>query len=107
MINITIFDSNNVASTIEAKTGQSLMSAAVDANVDGIAADCGGTLTCATCHVIVRTAWLNKLPAITSEETDMLNFSACTPQANSRLSCQMVLTADLDGLEVDLPASQY
>lgn len=107
MINITFFDSNNLATIIEAKPGQSLMAAAVDANIDGIAADCGGTLTCATCHVMVRTAWLDKLPVITAEEADMLSFAACTPQDNSRLSCQIVLTEDLTGMEIDLPASQY
>ena len=107
MINITLFDTNNAALHITATPGQSLMAAATHANVDGIAADCGGTLTCATCHDMVRSAWVDKLPEMTAEEADMLNFAACSPQPNSRLSCQIMLSADLDGLEVDLPANQY
>lgn len=107
MINIAIFDSNHKRTTIQATPGQSLMAAAVDANIDGIAADCGGTLTCATCHVMVRPDWLAKLPTISVQESDMLGFAASEPQAGSRLSCQLLLSAELDGMEVDLPASQY
>ena len=92
---------------IAAKPGISLMRAAVDAEIDGIAADCGGSLTCATCHVMVREPWLVQLPAMQAEEDDMLGFTACTRQANSRLSCQIMLTSAMDGLEVELPASQY
>lgn len=92
---------------IEAKPGQSLMRAAVDAEIDGIAADCGGSLTCATCHVMVRDTWLVQLPAMQAEEDDMLGFTACTRETNSRLSCQIMLTNAMDGLEVQLPATQY
>ena len=92
---------------IEAKPGQSLMRAAVDAEIDGIAADCGGSLTCATCHVVVREPWLAQLPAMQAEEDDMLGFTACTRETNSRLSCQIMLTNAMDGLEVQLPATQY
>jgi len=109
MIKITLFENlvDIQGTSIEAKTGQSLMKAAVGANIEGVAADCGGTLTCATCHVMVREPWLSQLPAMTDDEDGMLDFAACARQANSRLSCQITLTDAMDGLQVDLPASQY
>ncbi len=109
MIKIAFFKQTDPAERkiIAAEPGQSLMRAAVDADIEGIAADCGGALTCATCHVMVREPWLAQLPALPTEEDDMLGFTACRRQANSRLSCQIMLTAALDGLEIDLPVSQY
>ena len=109
MINITLFENlvGSQGTSIEAKTGQSLMKAAVGANIEGVAADCGGTLTCATCHVMVREPWLSQLPAMTDDEDGMLDFAACARQANSRLSCQITRTDAMDGMQVDLPASQY
>ena len=109
MIKITLFENSvdSQGSSIEAKTGQSLMKAAVGANIEGVAADCGGTLTCATCHVMVREPWLSQLPAMTDDEDGMLDFAACARQANSRLSCQITLTEAMDGMQIDLPASQY
>ena len=109
MVKIVLFENTNNTSgtTIEAKIGQSLMKAAVGANIEGVAADCGGTLTCATCHVMVREPWLSQLPPITDDEDGMLDFAASARQANSRLSCQITLTDAMDGMQVDLPASQY
>jgi 2Fe-2S ferredoxin len=109
MLKIVLFENanNTTGTTIEGKVGQSLMKAAVGANVEGVAADCGGTLTCATCHVMVREPWLSQLPAMTDDEDGMLDFAACARQANSRLSCQIKLTEAMDGMQVDLPASQY
>lgn len=109
MIKIAFFNHAGAAepTVIDTRPGQSLMRAAVDAAINGIAADCGGSLTCATCHVMVREPWLAQLPAMQAEEDGMLGFTACARQANSRLSCQIMLSAALDGLEVDLPASQY
>ena len=95
-------DSHHVA----CKTGQSLMQAALAAGVDGIAADCGGSLTCATCHVFVREPWLGRLPPPGNDEKGMLEFAAEPARPNSRLSCQIRLTDALDGLTVDLPATQ-
>lgn len=92
---------------VPAKPGQSLMQAALAGDIDGVAADCGGTLTCATCHVMVREPWLAQLPPMRSDEDGMLDFAAVARQANSRLSCQITLSEDLNGMEVDLPASQY
>lgn len=92
--------------TLECKPGQSLMQAAVTANVHGIEAECGGLLTCATCHVYVREPHAAMLPAASTDERGMLEFTASPRRANSRLSCQVDLTAALDGLAVDLPPSQ-
>ena len=109
MLKVLFFKNTATAepTVIETKPGISLMRAAVDAEIDDIAADCGGSLTCATCHVMVREPWLVQLPAMQAEEDDMLGFTACPRQANSRLSCQIMLTSAIDGLEVELPASQY
>jgi len=83
------------------------MRTAVDAGIDGIAADCGGCLTCATCHVIVDAAWAEKLSPPTDDELAMLEMTAAPRRPTSRLSCQLVLSAELDGLVVQLPATQY
>ncbi len=92
---------------ITGRTGKSLMQAAVSAGVDGVAADCGGCLTCATCHVIVDAEWAARLPAPAADELLMLDMTAAPRAATSRLSCQIELTAALDGLRVRLPATQY
>jgi 2Fe-2S ferredoxin len=108
MIHITFFEHGNTqGQTIQGKVGQSLMQAASAADIEGIAADCGGTLTCATCHVMVRPACQDKMPALSDDEDGMLDFAAASRQPNSRLSCQIKLTEAMDGLEVDLPESQY
>jgi len=93
--------------TLDAKPGQSLMQAAVARNVSGIAADCGGLLTCATCHVYVREPFASRLAPPGADEDGMLGFTAAPRRANSRLSCQIKLTPELDGLAVDLPDTQY
>jgi 2Fe-2S ferredoxin len=92
---------------ITGRTGKSLMQAAVAAGVDGIAADCGGCLTCATCHVFVHADWAARLPAASADEAAMLDMTATPRDVNSRLSCQIKLSAELDGLRVRLPAAQY
>ena len=92
---------------ITGKPGDSLMQAAVAAGVDGIAADCGGLLTCATCHVVVPEPWRSALPPVAAEENTMLDFTATTRCEGSRLSCQIVLSTALDGMMVELPKSQY
>ena len=110
MITVHFIHSNGHSTTLSAKPGISLMQAAVGRSVAGIAADCGGMLICATCHVLVDDQWLqadSPLPPPTSEESDMLQFTASTRQPQSRLSCQIVLTPALDGLTVRLPGTQY
>ena len=83
------------------------MEAATSADVDGIAADCGGLLTCATCHVYVDATFAALLPPPDADELAMLAFTAVPRQANSRLSCQITLAEALDGITVTLPATQY
>lgn len=107
MITIQLIHPDQSTRALSCAPGQSLMKAAVDAGVDQIAADCGGTLTCATCHVYVDEAWAGRVPAPVADETDMLDFAAAPVKPNSRLSCQIVLTPELDGLVVHLPATQY
>jgi ferredoxin, 2Fe-2S len=99
--------SSGAIATLKADSGQSLMQAAVDANLPGIEADCGGLLTCATCHVHVREPFAGLLPPPDAEEDAMLEFTATPRTTGSRLSCQIHLTPELDGLTVDLPASQH
>lgn len=93
--------------SVETKVGKSLMEAAASKNLDGIAADCGGLLTCATCHVFVEEPYALLLAKPDAEELAMLAFTAVPRQPNSRLSCQITLSAALDGLTVKLPATQY
>ncbi len=93
--------------SIQGRAGRSLMKAAVDAGVDAIAADCGGCLTCATCHVVVDPEWAVRLPPPNADEEAMLEMTAAPREATSRLSCQIELRPALEGLVVRLPATQY
>ncbi len=92
---------------VRARAGQTLMKAAVSAGIDAIAADCGGTLSCATCHVRLTDAGWATLPPPAADEQAMLEMTAEPAQAGSRLSCQVVLQPAHDGLAVQLPARQY
>jgi len=92
---------------VQGKIGGSLMLAAVEAGIEGVKADCGGLMSCATCHVIVSSDWIDRLPARTSDEDAMLEMTASPRQSTSRLSCQIELDAGLAGLTVGLPETQY
>lgn len=107
MIRIHIIHPDDSTQTIEANEGKSLMQAAVDANIEGIDADCGGSLTCATCHVVVDPDWQSRLSPASKDELGLLDFTAAPRESGSRLSCQIVLTQSLDGLTVKLPISQH
>jgi ferredoxin, 2Fe-2S len=107
MITVHLVDSAGAPLRLECKTGQSLMQAAVKGNVEGIEGECGGMMTCGTCHVYVRGPHASALPAPEADELAMLEFTAVPRRGNSRLSCQIQLTDALDGLTVDLPESQY
>ena len=107
MIQIRFIRADGTEQTIQTAPGQSLMKAAVDADVKGIDADCGGSLTCATCHVMLDEPWIGRLSPAIPDECDMLDFAASPVEPGSRLSCQIQLTPALDGLVVRLPASQY
>jgi ferredoxin, 2Fe-2S len=91
----------------QAKPGDILMRVGLALGLDNMAADCGGNLTCATCHVMVDPAWVDKLPPVSEDEDSMLDYAAVARQPNSRLSCQIQLTPELNGLVVDLPSTQY
>ncbi len=91
---------------IEVPVGQSVMRGAIDNDVPGIDADCGGECGCATCHVFVDPAWLEKTGARSEMEEMMLDFAAAV-QENSRLACQIEVTEQLDGLVVRMPESQH
>lgn len=107
MIKITFIAADGSARDLQCETNQSLMQAAVAGGITGIEADCGGMLTCATCHVMVREAPGGDLPPPDDEEQGMLAFTADAQTPRSRLSCQIWLTDALDGLVVDLPAHQH
>ena len=102
---ITYISNNNTKNVVEVPIGLSVMEGALQNNVEGIDADCGGSMACATCHVYVSENWLNKLEKIHDAEKDMLDM-AYDPKKNSRLSCQIIVTDDLDGLEVTTPVKQ-
>lgn len=91
---------------VEAADGASAMRAALLGGVDGITADCGGEISCATCHVYVDEAWRERVGEPGLDEEDMLEFTACERTAGSRLSCQIQVDAELDGLVLRLPESQ-
>ncbi|MFI6350984.1 2Fe-2S iron-sulfur cluster-binding protein [Streptomyces sp. NPDC050560] len=97
-------DGSHVTHT--AVTGTSVMQAAVLHGVEGIVAECGGSMMCATCHVYVADAWAARLPPIEEVEDEMLDSTAAPRRATSRLSCQIVLGADTDGIVVDTPECQ-
>ena len=91
---------------VEASEGESVMRAAVADGVPGIAADCGGSLSCATCHVYVPQEWLERLQPPSADEQAMLEI-AVDPRDNSRLSCQIMVTPELEGLTLNVPESQF
>ena len=100
-------NTKGATTTLKVPQGQSLMQAAVAANVAGIEADCGGLLTCGTCHVMVREPHASLLAPPDADELAMLDFTATARQPHSRLSCQIHLTDALDGMTVDLPDAQH
>jgi len=90
----------------EVPAGTSVMLGAVDNDIDGIVAECGGSLMCATCHVYVDEAFADRLPAMSPDEDEMLEATASERLPTSRLSCQIAMTGELDGLVVRLPELQ-
>jgi len=91
---------------IEATIGDSVMQVATGHGIDGIVAECGGNAMCATCHVYVDAGWLARLASMSGEENELLDGVAAERQKNSRLSCQIKVTPELDGLVVRLPDRQ-
>ena len=105
MPKITYKDYQGNSKTLEIANGLSVMEGAIQNNVPGIDADCGGSMACATCHVYVEENWLNKVQKAEEAEVDMVDM-AFEPKKNSRLSCQLIVSDELDGLIVTTPAKQ-
>ena len=106
MAKVTYVEHDGTEHVIDVKTGLSVMEGAVKNNLPGIDADCGGACACATCHVYVDEAWLEKTGARSAMEESMLDFAEGV-EANSRLSCQIKVTDALAGLVVKMPESQH
>ena len=105
MAKIRYIEFNGKEYEAEVANGLSVMEGAVQNDIPGIDADCGGGMACATCHVYVKEDWFNKLPEKTLGEDDMLD-QAYKPNSSSRLSCQITVSDKLDGLVVYLPEKQ-
>jgi 2Fe-2S ferredoxin len=105
MPKITYIEHSGAEHVVEVPEGLTVMEGAVKNNVPGIDADCGGACACSTCHVYVDPAWADRLPKKEPMEVDMLDF-AYQPQETSRLTCQLKVTAALDGLVVRMPEKQ-
>ena len=106
MASLTFVSPDGSKQVVDARPGVSVMQAAINEGIDGIVAECGGNAMCATCHVYVDPAWESKVPAIKQDEEDMLDSTASERKPNSRLSCQIDMSPELDGLVVHLPESQ-
>ena len=105
MPKITYIEHDGKTHTIEVASGLSVMEGAVQNDIPGIDADCGGSMACATCHVYVEEKWLDKLPKAEDAEVDMIDM-AYEPKKNSRLSCQLIVSDELEGLTVTTPEKQ-
>ena len=105
MVKITYIDSDGTARAVDADVGATVMETAIKNSIPGIEAECGGACACATCHVYVDEAWVVKTGEPSPMEEDMLDF-AYDVRPTSRLSCQIPVTADLDGLVVTTPPRQ-
>ena len=105
MAKITYIEHNGTSHTVDVQNGLTVMEGAVQNNIPGIDADCGGSMACATCHVYVKEDWVDKINKKNEGEDDMLD-QAYEPKKNSRLSCQIIVSDDLDGLVLDMPEKQ-
>ena len=105
MSKITYIESSGKSHTVDVKNGLSVMEGAIQNDIPGIDADCGGGMSCATCHVYVKENWFDKMPKKEDGEDDMLDM-AFEPNKFSRLSCQIIISDELEGLVVNVPAKQ-
>ena len=105
MTKITYKDCQGNSKTINVDNGLSVMEGAIQNEIPGIDADCGGAMACATCHVYVKDEWFSKIPKAEDAEVDMIDM-AYEPKKNSRLSCQIIVSDELNGLEVITPEKQ-
>ncbi len=102
MAKVTYIEASGVSREADVAAGESVMEGALATGVEGIAAVCGGACACATCHVYVDSAWTSRLPPLEDMEEAMLDFAE-NVEPTSRLSCQITMSADLDGLIVRVP----
>ena len=105
MAKITYVAHNGTSHTVDVAEGLTVMEGAVQNNIPGIDADCGGGMACATCHVYVKDEWFDKINKKSEGEDDMID-QAYEPKKSSRLSCQIQVSPEIDGLEVHLPEKQ-
>ena len=105
MSKITYKDFKGNSKTIDVENGLSIMEGAIQNDIPGIDADCGGAMACATCHVYVEEEWFDKIPKAEEAEVDMIEM-AHEPKKNSRLSCQIIVTDKLEGLVIKTPEKQ-
>ncbi len=106
MAKIKFIQHDGTETVVEAENGSTVMNAAVDNLVPGIDADCGGECSCATCHVVVSDDWMAVVGKPSEQEESMLDLNP-DREANSRLSCQIKITDEIDGIVVQLPEFQY
>lgn len=106
MPRVTFVKPNDRQIEVDIPVGTSVMRGALNDGIDGIIGDCGGQVSCATCHVFVEGDFADYLPPVSAEEDEMLDCAASERRPNSRLSCQVVMTDALDGLVVKIPDDQ-
>jgi len=108
MPKVTYIAHDGTTETVDVAVGENVMRGALYNNIEGIAGECGGAPSCATCHVYVDDAWLAKTGGPHDDiEADLLEAAACEVKPSSRLSCQIVMSDELDGLVVHMPEAQY
>jgi 2Fe-2S ferredoxin len=106
MPSVTYVEDDGTSHTVDVRVGTSVMTGALLGNVPGILAECGGQAMCATCHVYIDPGWRIRLDRVSEEEDERLDEVLTGRTAESRLSCQLIMTEHLDGLVVRLPAAQ-
>lgn len=107
MPHVTYISHDGAAHTVDVPVGENVMRGALYNNIEGIVGECGGGLSCATCHVYVDETWEEKIGAASEMEHEMLNAAPVALKPTSRLSCQIAMTDALDGLVVHMPEKQY
>lgn len=108
MVCVTYIDHDGTQHKVEVRDGDSVMQGAINNMISGIVAECGGGMACATCHCYVDAAWVDRVgPPASAAEKEMLESAAAEKKLGSRLSCQITVSHELDGLVVHLPESQY
>jgi 2Fe-2S ferredoxin len=107
MTRVTYIEHNGTEHAVDVPEGTSVMQGAIDNHIEGIVGECGGGMACATCHCYVDDAWVDKVGLASEPEHDMLEFSASETRPSSRLSCQIAISNELDGLVIHLPEAQF